>query len=221
MAKFRHIWSHSWRRLLFFAQSTKRIGPSCILLSQNFISRAQQCDQIGLFVKGLDDNFPRKSSRKMCWFLGYFEKCPYLSKNCSGYFLGNFWQTIGLFFMPTFGHTGGRILLGCSFTLAPQNWHTLISLSLSFLSLYEMHNRNSLSSSLSLNLPFSVPNSNTVYMKRAQMIVFHSHSIIHLMGLVPKVSLSPSLLPSLPHTHAYVVFHSMELFRRRNVLMAC
>ena len=131
MAKFRHIWSHSWRRLLFFAQSTKRIGPSCILLSQNFISRAQQCDQIGLFVKGLDDNFPRKSSRKMCWFLGYFEKCPYLSKNCSGYFLGNFWQTIGLFFMPTFGHTGGRILLGCSFTLAPQNWHTLISLSLS------------------------------------------------------------------------------------------
>ena len=95
------------------------------------------------------------------------------------------------------------------------------SLSLSHLSLYEMHNRNSLSSSLSLNLPFSVPNSNTVHMKRAQMIVFHSHSIIHLMGLVPKVSLSPSLLPSLPPTHAYVVFHSMELFRRRNVLMAC
>ena len=60
--------------------------------------RGIQCDKIGRFLV----------THKVAHFdfLGYFEKHPFLSKNCGGYLLGNLWNNLGSFFILTSGHIG-------------------------------------------------------------------------------------------------------------------
>ena len=51
------------------------------------------------FSKGLDDKFTYKSSPKISWLFGLFEKPCFLSKSYCNNFLGNFWKKIKIFLL--------------------------------------------------------------------------------------------------------------------------
>ena len=55
----------------------------------NLIIR-NQCDQIGIFLKVLAANLLTKEAQMISDFLGYFEKCHFLTKKGCDYF----WVTI-------------------------------------------------------------------------------------------------------------------------------
>ena len=59
----------------------------------------QQCDQIGRFLKVLGNRISSKRSRNDWQLFGLFWKISLWCKNCIGYFLGNFWQKMGYFFL--------------------------------------------------------------------------------------------------------------------------
>ena len=54
-------------------------------------THSEQCDQIGLFVKGLGHICSLAGVAQIFGnFLGYFKKCHFLSQNCNDYFFGYF-----------------------------------------------------------------------------------------------------------------------------------
>ena len=65
-----------------------------------------KCDQIGLFLKGLGGKmFIPMLPKSYANFWHFLKQVTVLSKNCCGYFLGNFWN-FSILFIPTSGHTG-------------------------------------------------------------------------------------------------------------------
>ena len=61
-----------------------------------------QCDQIGIFLKGLGNIFSNKCS-SIIWQL--FQKYDFLSKVYRDYFLVNIFKKIGRIFISSSGHT--------------------------------------------------------------------------------------------------------------------
>ena len=61
-----------------------------------------QCDQIELFLIGIDNKISYKMSPNI--FLGTFDNITLYNKNACGYTLGNFRRKLGYFFL-TSGHT--------------------------------------------------------------------------------------------------------------------
>ena len=64
-----------------------------------------QCDKIGLFLKGFGDNFSCNSSPNIWSLFGLFLNASLFGENCCGYFLDTFWKKLGHFFLPTSGHS--------------------------------------------------------------------------------------------------------------------
>ena len=67
------------------------------------LTRLEQCDQIGRLFKALGDNFVSKVALTLYYFLGYFGKHHFLSKNLLWL---NFGKYVRTFFSITFGHAG-------------------------------------------------------------------------------------------------------------------
>ena len=74
------------------------------------IISAIQCEQIGRFLKVLDNIFLTKVAQILSNFLRCREKHYFLSKTIVALF-GSLFGKIGLLFTPTSGHTGGAIQL--------------------------------------------------------------------------------------------------------------
>ena len=70
-------------------------NSNCIFVF--FLSASRECDQFELFFESPLYKFSFKTSPNICWSLGAFENCRDLCKNCSVYFLGNFWERLGYF----------------------------------------------------------------------------------------------------------------------------
>ena len=67
--------------------------------SVNVWTSGIQCDQIGRFLKVLRHMVSVKSSPNAWWMFGLKWKATLLMLNYCGYFLGNFWKTLGYFFI--------------------------------------------------------------------------------------------------------------------------
>ena len=57
----------------------------------------RQCDQLGWFLKVLDENFCCKSGQNTWWLFGLFRKTLVLNNNYLVHFLGSVWMNFGYF----------------------------------------------------------------------------------------------------------------------------
>ena len=69
------------------------LSQQCYLPKQEHL----QCDQIGQFFKVFVRNFTLKVAQTYWDFLDFFKKHHFLILNCGGYFLGNFFKSLGYF----------------------------------------------------------------------------------------------------------------------------
>ena len=64
-----------------------------------------QCDQIGRFLKVFGDKFANKSGpKKIGDYWAILKRSSYV-KNCSGFYLSNFWKQLDNLLTPPSGHT--------------------------------------------------------------------------------------------------------------------
>ena len=81
------------------------------LLSEIFRGKnvsADQCDQIGRFLKVLVNKFAYKISPKILVTFGIFRNRSIYVKTALGYNLGNFWKDLGNFLLQHLGHTAAN-----------------------------------------------------------------------------------------------------------------